>query len=195
MVTPTEFVWAFIGLILTIGGTFAKASIMNLPWQWGEQGLHSVSLGVTWQIGAILFVSCTGGKNAGVLSQIAYLALGLAGFPVFAQGGGISYVRELSFGYILGFVPGAWICGTLAFQSRPSLGSLLWSCLWGLLMIHLTGLIYLTALYGLGWVKAAVSPWLQAAQQYSLHAVPGQLAIACAVAVLALFMRRLLFVE
>ncbi|EFA74001.1 hypothetical protein CRD_00923 [Raphidiopsis brookii D9] len=33
------------------------------------------------------------GKSAGALSQIAYLVMGLTLLPVFAQGGGIGYVK------------------------------------------------------------------------------------------------------
>ncbi len=36
-------------------------------------------------------------------SQLAYAALGLAGLPVFSGGGGISYVLQPSFGFIIGF--------------------------------------------------------------------------------------------
>ena len=69
------------------------------------------SLGVTYQIGGVLLVGCLGGKNAGALSQIAYLVMGLTLLPVFADGGGIGYVKLSQFGYLLGFIPGAWICG------------------------------------------------------------------------------------
>jgi len=35
----------------------------------------------------------------------------------FAQGGGIDYPKQPQFGYLLGFIPGAWVCGFLAFQA------------------------------------------------------------------------------
>jgi biotin transport system substrate-specific component len=77
--------------------------------------------GVSFQVGAVLLTGCVGGKNAAALSQIAYLILGLAlfqvfEFPVFTQGGGLSYVREPGFGYLMGFVPAGWVCGYLAFK-------------------------------------------------------------------------------
>jgi biotin transport system substrate-specific component len=189
---PIELLWAFIGLILTIGGTLIGASITSPPWSWEASGIQTYPLGVTCQIGAVLLASCLGGRNAGVLSQIAYLALGLAGFPVFTQGGGIGYIREPMFGYLLGFVPGAWICGSLAFKAPPRLESLTFSCLCGLLTIHVVGLTYLIFGYLFSWVNST-SPLLEAVLKYSYHALPGQLALTCAVTVLAFAIRHLMF--
>ena len=106
-----ELLWAIIGLLLTIGGTFVEVSVPALSWTLNPVDIQVYPLGVTYQIGAVLFVGCLGGKNAGALSQIAYLALGLVGFQIFAYGGGISYLKEPTFGYLLGFLPGVWICG------------------------------------------------------------------------------------
>jgi len=105
MPAPIELIWAVIGLLLTIGGTFLPASVTIPIGLWDDRGLQAYSLGVTYQIGAVLLVGCMGGKNAAALSQIAYLALGLTLWPVFSQGGGIGYLKEASFGYLLGFVP------------------------------------------------------------------------------------------
>ncbi|HEY9748953.1 MAG TPA: biotin transporter BioY, partial [Allocoleopsis sp.] len=192
MAAPIELLWAFIGLILTIGGTFLGASITSPPWSWENSGIQTYPLGVTCQIGAVLLASCLGGRNAGALSQIAYLALGLAGFPVFTQGGGIGYIREPMFGYLLGFVPGAWICGSLAFKAPPRLESLTFSCLCGLLTVHVVGLVYLIFGYLFSWVNTA-SPLLEAVLKYSYYALPGQFALTCAVTVLAFAIRHLMF--
>ena len=42
-----------------------------------------------------------------------YVLLGLAGVPVFTSGGGIGYVLQPTFGYLLGFIVGAWVTGRL----------------------------------------------------------------------------------
>jgi biotin transport system substrate-specific component len=192
--SPTELLWAFIGLLLTIGGTFLEASVTDLPWHWNETGIPIHSLGVTYQIGAVLLVGCLGGKNAGALSQIAYLALGLTWLPVFSQGGGIAYLKLPSFGYLLGFVPGAWICGYLAFRQPPKLESLAFSCLCGLLVIHLVGIAYLVGNhYILLASTEAFSPIVPDIQKYSLDPIPGQLALVCAATVLAFILRRIMF--
>jgi biotin transport system substrate-specific component len=193
---PNELLWALIGLLLTIFSTFVEAFSTNPPWNWGEQGIHAQSLGVTYQVGAILLTGCLGGKNAGALSQIAYVILGLTWLPVFGSGGGWDYWKEPSFGYILGFIPGAWLCGWLAFRTRLKLESLGFSGLGGLLVIHLCGLIYLV---GLTYFHPADNPILtwgnlpQMVLHYSLAPFPGQLVIICAVAIIAFIIRKLLF--
>ncbi len=182
--------WAIVGLLLTIGGTFLEVSFPNAPWLWFSDGLRAQSLGVTYQVGAVLAIGCLGGRNAAVLSQVAYVVLGLLGFQVFAQGGGWRYLAEPTFGYVLGFVPGAWFCGLLAFRRPSSLEALSLSCLVGLLFIHLCGLLYLGLL--LLVQLNAQRFWLELVQ-YSLHPLPGQLIVVCAVAVLSLTCRRLMF--
>jgi biotin transport system substrate-specific component len=193
VVTLTDLLWALIGLLLTIGGTLLKASITSFPWMWNDQGVPLHFLGVSYQIGAVLLVSCLGGKNAGIMSQIAYLALGLAGFPVFTKGNALDYLREPSFGYLLGFLPGAWVCGYLAFKQPPRLESLALSSLGGLLCVHVTGVSYLLLTYWLKWSDATAYPLKQAFFTYSLNLIPGQLAVTCAVTVLAFAMRLIMF--
>lgn len=140
----TELLWALIGLLLAIAGTFLPASVAVPSRDWGHQALQMYALGITYQFGAGLLVGCVAGKNPATLSQVAYVLLGLTPwFPVFSKGGGFGYLAEPSFGYILGFIPGAWICGYLAFKAVPKLEILLVSCLAGLLSIHITGILYL----------------------------------------------------
>lgn len=191
------FLWALIGLVLTIAATWMETFIVNAPWDWGTAGMQVYSLGVTFQVGAVLLTGCVGGKTAAALSQIAYLTLGLFlfqafGFQVFAQGGGLGYVREPSFGYLLGFIPAAWVCGYLAFQEPPKLEKLALGALSGLGIIHGCGLIYLIPTSLLGWLESDRSLW-QLILTYSLLPLPGQLVVVCAVAVIGYVMRRLLF--
>ena len=54
------------------------------------------------------------GGRRGALAVCVYLALGLAGLPIFAQGGGLSYLLQPSFGYLIGFAAGAFVTGTMA---------------------------------------------------------------------------------
>ncbi|WP_245927615.1 biotin transporter BioY [Aphanothece hegewaldii] len=193
---PNEFLWAFIGLILTIFSTFLDAFITNLPWTWLNQGVRSYSLGVTYQIGAVLLTGCMGGQNAGLLSQTAYVLLGLTWLPVFAQGGGWGYLLEPSFGYLLGFIPGGWLCGFLAFRRRTNLESLAFSAICGLVVIHLCGLLYLVGLslfIPTVHQTIPISSLPMAIFNYSIIPFPGQLVIICAVALLSLILRRLLF--
>jgi biotin transport system substrate-specific component len=193
VITLTELLWALIGLLLTIGGNFLNASIVGVPWSWSPQGIPAHFLGVSYQIGAVLFVGCMGGRNAGVISQVAYLLLGLANFQFFAQGGGLNYLREPMFGYLLGFLPGAWICGYLAFRSPPKLEWLAICCLSGLATIHAMGILYLWSGYSLNLIDASKMSLKMSLSVYSGNLLPGQLALVCAVSVLAFVMRRAMF--
>ena len=47
------------------------------------------------------------GGRLGAVSVGLYAVLGLAGLPIFAEGGGIWYVMKPSFGYIIGFALGS----------------------------------------------------------------------------------------
>lgn len=195
---PFEILWALIGLVLTIAATWMETFILNPPWNWGEAGMQVYSLRVSFQVGAVLLTGCLGGQTAAALAQIAYLTLGLLlfqvfGLPVFTQGGGLSYVREPSFGYLLGFVPAAWTCGYLAFRDLPKLETLAFSSLVGLGIIHCCGLTYLTLASLLGWLKAVDASYLEWVAAYSILPLPGQLVVVCAVAVIAFVMRHLLF--
>lgn len=193
---PLEMLWAAIGLLLTILSTFVEAFITNPPWEWVNKGIYSHSLGITYQIGAVLLTGCLGGKNAGALSQVAYILLGLAWLPIFGHGGGWNYWQEPSFGFILGFVPGAWLCGFLAFQDKAKIEGLAFSSLAGLGVIHGIGIGYLIFLTLAKIPSPPILTWENlptAIFNFSLVALPGQIILVCLSAVLAFFIRKLLF--
>lgn len=63
-----------------------------------------------------LFVLLSGfvlGSRLATISQVVYILLGLAGLPIFTKGGGLGYVFQPSFGYLVGFVPAAYLIGWL----------------------------------------------------------------------------------
>ncbi len=192
----TELLWTAIGLILTIFSTFIEVFITNPPWEWFDQGIYSHSLGITYQVGAVLLTGCVGGKNAGAYAQMGYLFLGLSWLPIFAQGGGWDYWQKPSFGYLLGFVPGAWLCGYLAFRSKPKIETLALSSLAGLGVIHGCGMVYLALIALSQWGKPpflALSALPQAVLTLTVYALPGQIILVCLTAVFAYFLRKLLF--
>ena len=93
-----------------------------------------------------LFTALAGlllGAKKGCAAVCAYILLGLLGFPVFAQGGGIGYIFEPSFGYLIGFALGAYATGKVAgHTARPSFARLLAANLCGLAIVYLAGLAY-----------------------------------------------------
>ena len=91
-----------------------------------------------------LFTTLAGmllGKRLGALSVLLYICLGLLGLPVFAQGGGIGYVLQPSFGYIPGFAVGAYLTGWIA-EKGCSVKRLLAAAFAGLGVVYLLGMTY-----------------------------------------------------
>ena len=190
---PEVLLWAAIGLILTTAGTFIPAYAIAAPWSWWGDGFGVQTLGVSYQVGAVLFTACLGGRNAALISQLAYVLLGLSGLPIFDLGGGTHYLQQPHFGYLIGFIVGAWLCGWLAFQTLVRFSSLIASCLAGLIVIHLVGMVYLTVMYFVTGLGEGINSLGQAIAIYSIHPLPGQLAVMCAVSLVAFVMRKIMF--
>ena len=94
----------------------------------------------------ILFVFLAGillGPGAGALSQLVYVLLGLAGVPIFTGGGGLGYVLQPSFGFLLGYIGGAAVTGMIARGGKPTLLRLALACGAGLAAIYAVGLPYM----------------------------------------------------
>ncbi|QIB27738.1 biotin transporter BioY [Caloranaerobacter azorensis] len=53
------------------------------------------------------------GSRLGLISQLLYVGIGLAGVPIFTKGGGISYIFQPTFGYLIGFILCAYVIGKL----------------------------------------------------------------------------------
>ncbi|TAD74190.1 MAG: biotin transporter BioY [Oscillatoriales cyanobacterium] len=177
--------WAAIGVLLSIAASFVEVFVPTAPWQWLGDGLQVVSLGTRYQVAAVLLVACLGGGTAAALSQVAYLALGLVGLPIFEGGGGWQYLGEPSFGYLLGFVPAGWLCGRWAFLGPPKVEQLAIGCAIGLVALHSVGLLYAMVLRS--------SEFEAIAATYSQAALPGQAIAACAAATIASVFRHLVF--
>lgn len=187
-----QLLWAIIGLLLTISGVFIEVAIPFpiISWPFDLSSISTDTLGVTLQVGAVLLVGCMGGRNAAALSQLAYLVLGLSGFQVFSQGGGLGYIKEPTFGYLIGFLLGAWICGDLAFRLPRKAESFMVSTLCGLFAIHLCGILYFTIL---ALFRQLPAGWWTSLLHYSVLPLPGQLIILCVVVFLSLVTRKALF--
>lgn len=80
--------------------------------------------------------------RAAGLSMLCYVLLGLLGLPVFAGGGGIGYVLQPGFGFVLGFVPGAMLTAVLRARGRTGYGNLVCAGLAGLAVIYALGLLW-----------------------------------------------------
>jgi biotin transport system substrate-specific component len=94
-----------------------------------------------------LMVMCGGiilGGRLAALSQLVYILVGLMGIPIFAHGGGPGYVLQPTFGYLLGFVCGAYVIGRFTEKRDPLTRSfLLVSLLLGTMAIYIPGVTVL----------------------------------------------------
>lgn len=82
------------------------------------------------------------GPRWGAVSQVVYVVLGLVGLPIFTGGGGLGYVLQPSFGFLLGLIPAAWVIGMLT-RGRPGPVRVALSALAGLAVLYLVGLPYM----------------------------------------------------
>lgn len=93
----------------------------------------------------ILFTTLAGvllGGKKGAAAVIVYIMLGLIGLPVFTGGGGIGYVLSPTFGYMIGFVIGTYITGTISHSGEPTMKRLVPACLAGLFVVFALGVVY-----------------------------------------------------
>lgn len=83
------------------------------------------------------------GAKRGCFAVCVYILLGLFGLPIFAQGGGIGYIFQPSFGYIIGFALGTFVTGVIAGgKSTPGYKRLLAANFAGLGIVYLLGMVY-----------------------------------------------------
>ncbi|MBD5560764.1 MAG: biotin transporter BioY [Clostridia bacterium] len=83
------------------------------------------------------------GRRWAVVSVLVYIAVGLAGFPVFSTGGGIGYIVQPSFGFLIGFVLWVWISGSIVERlQNPTAGRLFAAQLAGVFSMYAVALPY-----------------------------------------------------
>ena len=84
------------------------------------------------------------GAGRGALSVAVYVIIGLLGVPVFTEGGGIYYVLKPTFGYIVGFIAGTYVTGTIAWGAeQPSYRRIFLASVAGVGIAYLFGTVYM----------------------------------------------------
>jgi len=92
-----------LAVVLVGVGLLAASARLSVPF-------YPVPL--TMQTLAVLLIGGMLGPTLGAATVMGYLALGAAGAPVFANGmGGIAILAGPTGGYLVGFVPAAWLMG------------------------------------------------------------------------------------
>jgi len=115
---------------LTAVGAFIKIPIPYVP--------------LTLQTLMVMLAGLILGSRLGALSQLLYLSIGLLGLPIFAHGGGPGYVLQPSFGFLVGFVAGAYVVGRIVEkEEKLSFARTLVALVLGQAAIYIFGLSYL----------------------------------------------------
>ncbi|PJN87652.1 biotin transporter BioY [Bacillus sp. mrc49] len=136
----------------------------------------------TLQILAVYLAGALLGPRLGSLSILCYVGIGLLGVPVFAEGGGLGYLFKPTFGYLLGYILGAYVNGWLINRFNLSaIGSIFLANVATLLTVYLVGCVWL---YGaMKWMAEAPLSLYQTLLYGFFIPAPGDLllCILCAV--------------
>ncbi|MGN0347003.1 MAG: biotin transporter BioY [Lachnospiraceae bacterium] len=118
---------------LIIIGAFIKIDI-PLP-------LYTMHFTLQWFF--VIMAGLVLGEKLGTLSVVVYVALGLAGLPIFAAGGGPAYVLRPGFGFLLGFIPAVYLIGRIANKTgRQGFITMLVASTVGMVVYYSIGAIY-----------------------------------------------------
>jgi biotin transport system substrate-specific component len=120
---------------------------------------------LTGQTFAVLLAGAVLGLRAGAASQALYVAIGLAGFPVFQGGeGGWEYATGATAGYLAGFVAAAALVGYLAERGQDrAVATAVPAMLAGNVVIYLFGVTWLMRSLGTdlaGALTAGFAPFV-----------------------------------
>ena len=138
---------AYVSLFaaLTAVGAFIKIPIPYIPF--------------TLQIVPVYLAGALLGPRIGMLSQLVYISIGLIGVPVFAEGGGIGYIFKPTFGYLLGYMAGAFTNGYL-------IQKLQLHRLYSIFLANMSTL-FIVYLFGCAWLYVAMKWFIE--KPLSIH--------------------------
>jgi biotin transport system substrate-specific component len=118
---------------LTAVGAFIKIPVPPVP--------------ITLQLAFVIYAGIFLGAKKAFLSQLLYLMIGLMGIPIFANGGGITYVFQPTFGYLIGFMACATVIGFGI--DRAGRATFFNVFAWGLVGLGLVYLVGVSYMYGI----------------------------------------------
>ena len=97
------------------------------------------------------------GRRLGALAMIVYALVGIAGAPVFAQfSAGFGVILGKSGGFVLSYIPAAWLAGFILEKEKPWLWPLLLAAIAGTTVMYVIGTTY-TYLALNVWLNAPIS--------------------------------------
>ncbi|AIQ96921.1 biotin transporter BioY [Prochlorococcus sp. MIT 0801] len=186
----TSWTQAITGVMLIIICSMIPSSIIS-PQE--DLSLSITPLHSNWQIQGVLLTSLVCGPQIGTISAISYLIIGLFYLPVFHGGGSVGYILTHEFGYLLGFIPAAWICGFLAKkETKANLINYSLYTATSLCAVHIIGIIYLI-------IGKVFGKWLENLSDLILIntfiPLPTQLLLCISISLLSIFLRRVLIIK
>ncbi len=129
----------------------------------------------TLQIAFVLLAGMLLGANYGALSVAVYVIAGLIGFPIFAAGGGISYVLRPSFGYLLGFIAAAYLSGFVCAKIHArTYKHYLFAAFSGTVVTYIIGFAYKFAILNL-YLHEPTSIWVVVSASLFGIDIPGDI--------------------
>lgn len=137
---PRNLTYAALFAALTAVGSYIRIPLPLVPF--------------TMQVFFVIFSGILLGSKLGLLSQLVFTLIGLTGVPVFTSGGGIGYIFNPTFGYIIGFALGAFVAGLVVEKLRKNTFiTYLLASLAGIAVIYLCGVPYLYLINGVYLAK------------------------------------------
>lgn len=165
-----KMILAAIFTALTAIGAFIKIPLPMVP--------------IVMQTFFVLLAGIILGSKWGMISQLAYVTIGLIGFPIFTQGGGLGYVMQPTFGFLLSFIPAAFIVGWIVEHRKiKDLKTMLIASFVGIFVIYAIGVPYLAIIFKTVLVKDNAI-WLAFYSGFLL-VIPGDIIKAVLVSVLS----------
>ncbi len=181
---------AITGVMLIIICSMIPSSII-FPQE--DLSLSNIPLHSNWQFQGLLLTSLLCGPEIGTISAISYLIIGLFYLPVFHGGGSVGYILTYEFGYLLGFIPAAWICGFLAKNtSKVNLINYSFYTTISLCIVHIIGFIYL-------FFGKIFGNWLDSLSDLilinTIIPFPNQLLLCISISLLSILLKRILILK
>lgn len=133
---------AAIVFFTALTALFAKISIGNPP------------VPFTMQVLAVLLSGMVLGARDGALSQVAYLGLIAANMPLDANSLGAAAFAGPTAGYLVAFVPAAWLTGFLVQHGANRVWQRWIASVAGIAVIYVIGVTVLKLYLGMSWGDA-----------------------------------------
>ena len=117
---------------------------INIPILSLEKIYRIVEIPINYQIPIIIFLTIIFSGEFLTKVYAIYILIGLFFLPVFFDGGSLGYIITPNFGYLIGIFPLISIINVLNNKNNFSFIEFMKYALIGLIMMHFTGIIYLT---------------------------------------------------